>query len=86
MTLVERLDATSLRVRRYHMMGLPKCPYVSTLAGTKVWPGCRWLAYARYLSLSAERPKRLSFGSRVENYNVGKGDYGLIINQLINKD
>jgi hypothetical protein len=36
--------ATSLRVRRYGMMVLPRCPYVSTLAGTKVWPGCRWPA------------------------------------------
>jgi hypothetical protein len=36
-TVRERADATSLRVRRYRMMGLPRCPHVSTLAGTKVW-------------------------------------------------
>jgi hypothetical protein len=51
-TAIERSDATSLRVRRYRMMGLPRCPYVSTLAGTKVWPGCRWPACDRHLSLS----------------------------------
>jgi hypothetical protein len=51
-TAAEHADGTSLRVRRYRMMGLPRCPYVSIIAGTKVWPGCRWLAGAGYFFLS----------------------------------
>jgi hypothetical protein len=50
-TAREHDDAISLRVRRNRMMGLPRCPYVSTLAGTKVWPRCTWLACAWYLLL-----------------------------------
>jgi hypothetical protein len=66
-----RADATLLRVRRYRMMGLPRCPYVSTyvstLAGTKAWPGCRWPACARYLSRSC----RGAAASCLRGGNVG---------------
>jgi hypothetical protein len=51
-TAGERADAEPLRKRRRCMMGLPRCPYVSTLAGTKVCPWCRGPACAGYLLLS----------------------------------
>jgi hypothetical protein len=56
--------AISLRVRRYRMMGLPRCPRVSTLAGTRCDRVANGLHAPGTCACHAERQQRRAPGTR----------------------